>query len=411
MPPQSLTAQFLSLFQNEFFLKILRTLWDTAYIWLPIVLIVTFGELWLRYIRLRQRINTPHTLLEIRFPLDIKRSPLAMETILNVMYHTGEPGTWWDNLIEGRYRPEFSLELASLEGEVHFYMRCRSKFKTQLESQIYSQYPNVEVVEVEDYAAKIQYDEHTMKLFGLEQKLEKLDAYPIKTYVDFGLDREQEEEYQVDPMNSIVEFMGSLGKGEYCFLQIIVRSHVPEKKVSGEKGLQDWQYGARKEVDRLLRRDPKTHVPLHQGDTFSDEEKRIADAIIRNIGKKPFDTGIRVIYFGPNEYYNKDRHSSLPTMFRSFQSHTLNNLKPVFRTQFDWWYQNPFGWRAAERKREIYSAYRWRSWFHPPYKRPKFVMSSEEIATIYHFPTSAVGAPGLRRITSRRGDAPANLPR
>ena len=411
MQPQSYVSQFLNLFKNEFFLTILRTLWNSAYIWLPILLIVTAFELWVRYARLRRRIDTPHTLLEIRFPLDIKRSPLAMETILNVMYHTGEPGTWYESLVLGKYRPEFSLEIASLEGEVHFYMRCRSKFKTQLESQIYSQYPNVEVVEVEDYAAKIQYDEKTMSLFGLEEKLDKLDAYPIKTYVDFGLDREQEEEYQVDPMNSIVEFMGSLGKGEYCFLQIIVRSHIPEKKVRGEAKLQDWQYDARKEVDRLLRRDPKTHAPLNQNDTFSDEEKRLADAIVRNIGKKPFDTGMRIIYFGPKEYYNSDRNSSLPTMFRTFQSHTLNNLKPIFRTRFDWPWQDPFGWRSAERKREIFDAYRWRSYFHPPHTRKKFIMSSEEIATLYHFPTAAVQTPGLRRITSRRGDAPANLPR
>jgi hypothetical protein len=38
------------------------------------------------------------------------------------------------------------------------------------------------------------------------------------------------------------------------------------------------------------------------------------------------------------------------------------------------------------------------------------VMSTEELATIYHIPSSAIGTPGLRRIQSATGEAPANLP-
>jgi len=38
------------------------------------------------------------------------------------------------------------------------------------------------------------------------------------------------------------------------------------------------------------------------------------------------------------------------------------------------------------------------------------IFTAEELATIYHLPNNAVVTPGLTRITSNRGDAPANLP-
>ncbi len=44
-----------------------------------------------------------------------------------------------------------ALEIVSLEGVIHFYLRCESKFKPRVEAAIYSQYPNVEIIEVEDY--------------------------------------------------------------------------------------------------------------------------------------------------------------------------------------------------------------------------------------------------------------------
>jgi hypothetical protein len=56
-----------------------------------------------------------------------------------------------------------------------------------------------------------------------------------------------------------------------------------------------------------------------------------------------------------------------------------------------------------------------RSYFWPPYTTQDFsqkhmVLNTEELATIYHFPGSAVRTPNLKRIPSKRADAPSNLP-
>lgn len=382
-------------------------------LWMPPVLIAVLFRLWMNYIQVKNIIETEYELLEIRLPTEITQSPLAMETVLNVMYHTGSDlkGTYWD----GDLPRQFSLEIASLEGAVRFYIRTRKNLREILEAQIYSQYPTVEIVPVEDYAARIQYDERTMKLFGVEFKLNKPDPYPIKTYVDWGLDKDPKDEYRVDPINSVLEFMGSLGKGEFCFLQILLTAHQRKKN-----GVLAWQAEAAEEVDKILKRDPKTKGSAEKTPegftvlpTLSDEERKAADAILRNTSKKPFDVGVRVLYMAHNDNYNRNRNSGLPTMFRTFESHGLNGFKPTFPTMFNSWnLSDPFGKRAAQAKRELFQAYRWRSFMFPPYKkRPLIVLSTEELATIYHFPSRATATPTLQRELSRKGEAPSNLPR
>ena len=55
-------------------------------------------------------------------------------------------------------------------------------------------------------------------------------------------------------------------------------------------------------------------------------------------------------------------------------------------------------------------AYRRRQFFHEPFVAETMVMSTEELATLYHIPSHAVETPSLGRIQSATGEAPVNLP-
>ncbi len=61
--------------------------------------------------------------------------------------------------------------------------------------------------------------------------------------------------------------------------------------------------------------------------------------------------------------------------------------------------------REAYRMRRLLSRYRDRD--DTGYS---FHLSSEELASVFHFPDMSVMAPGLQRTDSRRGSAPGNLP-
>ena len=58
----------------------------------------------------------------------------------------------------------------------------------------------------------------------------------------------------------------------------------------------------------------------------------------------------------------------------------------------------------------MFDAYVNRSAFYKPHKRKTFILNTEELATVYHFPGSVVRTPALGRIESKKGEPSAGLP-
>ncbi|MCK5027223.1 MAG: hypothetical protein KAS07_02295, partial [Candidatus Pacebacteria bacterium] len=68
------------------------------------------------------------------------------------------------------------------------------------------------------------------------------------------------------------------------------------------------------------------------------------------------------------------------------------------------------GIRVQGLKQNLFNAYKRREYFYPKGKFKPFVLNSEELATIYHFPGMVAETPTFGRIESRRGEPPTNLP-
>lgn len=199
--------------------------------------------------------STKNVLLEIKIPRDVFKSPEATEIAMLGFLQGGGVGTWNKRNIVGNSVASFSLEIASLEGEIHFYIRTQTKFRQLIENNFYSQYPGLEISEASDYVEKIYYDHRSkdVSLWGLENRLggsfnllknnskrkeledEDLkmpaDCLPIKTYKDFGMDKDPKDFFKHDPIAPLLEWMGSIGKGEYIWHQIIVQD---EGKFNGK---------------------------------------------------------------------------------------------------------------------------------------------------------------------------------
>src|SRR5438067_2018366 len=95
------------------------------YLWLPLVSVIVFWELWVRYVRYYFFYNTKTVLLEIRLPREQFKSPLAMELAIAGIYQTGGETTVLDRYWFGKTRPWYSLEIVSNGGDVHFYVWTR----------------------------------------------------------------------------------------------------------------------------------------------------------------------------------------------------------------------------------------------------------------------------------------------
>jgi len=200
--------RFISLFQTPAFLVVLHSAKVLAPIWIPLLFVFTWFDFWMMYKRREYIKDQGAMLLEIKLPREMIKSPVAMEVFMGTLYQTGV-GTLLDVYLKGRVRPWFSLELVSIDGAVHFYLWLWPKFKDLVEAQLYAQFPNIEIHVVEDYAMKVHYDPSKYKIGKFTQfALTKADAYPIKTYIDYGLDKDPKEEYKTDPIVPLLEFLG-----------------------------------------------------------------------------------------------------------------------------------------------------------------------------------------------------------
>src|SRR5947208_2606859 len=104
---------------------------------LATILFVFLWELWLNYIRSKFYMSLKYAVLEIKLPREQHKNPLAMEIFLTALHNTSD-GSLYARYWKGEYRPYYSLEIISIEGQVKFMIWCEDRRKTNLISALYS---------------------------------------------------------------------------------------------------------------------------------------------------------------------------------------------------------------------------------------------------------------------------------
>lgn len=390
--------------------------------WLPILIIGAAWPLWMEWRRSEFIAKQDYILLEIKPPRSIEKTPLAMEAVIDGLHLDPGESNWYKVYIEGSVRPAWSLEIASIGGQVHFFVWARRSFRRQVESQIYAQYPGAAVVEAPDYTRMISGKPGEWDMFGCDYRHTQPDPYPIKTYVDYGLDKVQKEPEQTDPLANLIEFLGSMGANEQFWVQLIIRVHKGEKyHIPGHT----WRQQAEGLIQEIRAKTVKTvryrdvfTGEMRETEGFPNPTKGQAEAmaaIERNVGKQAFDVGIRALYLARPGHFNGSTIANMKALFKQFSSASYNGItwaggRGLLKYEDYPWEVNVNTLKAKDRA-DLLDAYRRRQYFWPPYDWEDYmVMSTEELATLYHIPSRAVEAPALARIPSATGEAPPNLP-
>ena len=392
-----------------------------APLWIPLVLFPFTLKRFIDANKLAFIANQDNVLLEIKMPRDTRRTPLAMETVFSSMHIGGGETTWYKRIIQGRSRPWYSYEMASIGGRVHYYVWMRSGWRRPFESYIYAQYPGVEVIEAMDYSRLIDPSHEPYTMTAFEFYKTKPDPYPIKTYVEYGLDKVQKPEEQVDPMAQVIEVMGSLGPKEQLWVQFVVRIHKGEKY--GEDQKRNWKDEAKDVLKLLKEEDAVTNEYVDANGvkktsiSYPNPTRAMAsriEAVEKNTGKQAYDVGIRGIYCAPKDSAYGTMGGILVNLFKPYNSEQFNSLMPSagrWSNHFnDYPWEDKHGHHLAHANHSVLEFYRMRAFFHPPYVGAYNVMSIEELATMYHVPSSSVTTPSLPRIQSTTSEAPSNLP-
>ncbi|MFA5888788.1 MAG: hypothetical protein WCW47_00615 [Candidatus Paceibacterota bacterium] len=407
----------IHLFQNDSFLLTLKIVYYSSFIFIPFFLVFILTDLWIQYKRAKYFAKQEYLLLEIKVPRDVFKSPKAMEFFLNGLSQPyGE--TWYTVWTNGAARPWFSLEIVSISGVIHFFIWTRKSYKNAIEANLYSQYPGIEIFVVPDYVQFIKFDPENVGLFTTEFALTKSDAYPIKTYVDYGMEKDPKEEFKVDPLTPMIEFLGSIGQGHQVWIQILVRAHVSEDKdkTTGKKVDLKWKKAAEKEIEDIIKKSKgekdKDGKPVPGTNRMpTDGESETIKALERSISKLGYDVGIRAIYTAPKDIFDGSKIGGIIGGITHFNSGNLNGFRPkIAGGSYVYPWQDRKKKKTNFEKQDMFDAYKRRAYFYKPYKRNPFVLNTEELATIFHFPGSVSSTPTFTRIESRKGEAPANLP-
>lgn len=386
-------------------------------IWLPILLFFLAYEYWITFVRNAFALNNGRVTLRIKLPQEVFKSPEAMERVISQIHNPNSSDNPYQGWVDGKHPLIFSFELVSIGGEVRFYVNVpRKKTKNAIEAQLYAQYPGIEVVEeMIDYTAEIPWDPDRYEYMSFRMNKNGDQEFPIKTYIDYGLDKLPKEEEKVEPMSAMLEQLSMVQRHERIWIQILVRPHAKKGFKNGElKETKTWESKVQEKIDELMGRKPGTKTgPAEfeeQPRLTTGERDRVA-AMERNAGKYAYETAIRWMYITESGKFNGDIIGPTIRTFSEYDIIGRNGIAPRWRTDFDFnYFQDPSGQRKLAMKKKELEQYKLREYKkNSDDDKPK-IFTSEELATIFHIPGTAVVTPGLARITSTRSEAPANLP-
>src|SRR3989338_143625 len=397
--------------------------------------------------------ETEWDFIEIVPPKEILTPLKAMEDVFTSMWSPLFDGAnWREEWCEGELTEVpywMSLEIVSTEGEIHFYARVMRAHRPFLESILYSHYPELEIFDTQDYTSSVPNNlpNKEWDTYGEDFVLKRPDPYPIKTYENFFEPQGERivgEEKRIDPINSLLESMAKLGKGEHYWVQFtlmgtadnfepkfkkdaeeiiakLAKRPAPKKPrtFAGELGfmLNDIVFGPNKEGEgeyatyKWERPDEKEEKPGKEA-SLTPGERDVLTAVENKIKKPLYRTSIRGVYVAKRENFNKSNR----VIFRPYVTHFLTrNLNFIgfhlgTRPKVHYWFRKM---RVRFRARRMLRNYILRfPPFFPNRREGCSIFNPEEIATMYHFPLkiSSTFLPSMTRVESKKGGAPSNLP-
>ena len=316
-----------------------------APIWLPLITFDIFFYKWMDMVGSEFKLQNGRTTFRIKLPQEVRKSPEAMEFILNQIWNPMNPDNFWQTYIDGKQPLVTSLEIVSIGGDVRFYINMPTKRgKETLLPSMYSQYPGIEVIEEPvDYAAEIVTDDDEWESITFHLGKKEKQYAPIKTYIDFGLDNTNtKEEEKVDPLTPMLEVLGNISPNERVYYQILLKSFRKSSFKNGQLQLgegDDWTKGAQDHVNEILQRDPKTKAAtpeLEGSPRTSPGERDKVEAIERNMSKYAFKVNMRYVYLARKGHFNANNIGPINRTFSQFDKLGRGSIGIRWRTDFDY---------------------------------------------------------------------------
>lgn len=313
--------------------------------------------LWLR-IKDREEKSLQYVLLQIAVPRDNEIKIDAAEQFFASLASLKKSG--WKTKITGQ--PHLSFEIVATPGEIRFYVSVPKKLRDLVEKQINGSYPGADVKMVDEYNIFAR----DGKVAYAALKLKNTDYYPIKVFRDLP----------VDPLSSITSNLAKMQSGEGAVVQFLI---APTGSTWRESG-------------RSYITDTKKSESNPEKANFKTDQKDL-EAISNKCSKPGFETTVRIVVSSTNEDMAKMHLDNLLSAFSQFSSH-LNEFSKV-KLRFKRFFMIDFIYRLFP--------------IITMFGKQTSVLTSEELATIFHFPNKSIETPNIFWLNAKRAPAPHNI--
>lgn len=265
---------------------------------------------------------------------------------------------WWvfNRLVR---QDHLAFEIVAQKEDIRFYVSCPRRLVDLVEKQIHGAWPGGEISEVSEPNI---FSEGGKVAFAALKKTGA--AYePIKIY----------RELSTDPLSSLTSTLAKMGDGEAVMIQILIEPAGKEWKTAGSSYISKTKKQESNPEKAKFSIDAKTY-----------------ESIGSQLGKAGFETSIRVVAVAPTMEQAQVHLSNIAGSFAQFSS-DLSGFDKVrifvgklFMIDFIYKYM--------------------------PIWRGRSLLTSEELATIYHFPNKTIETPHIHWLRAKRAPAPAEIP-
>ncbi len=257
-----------------------------------------------------------------------------------------------------------AFEVVAKEAEIRFYVSAPNHLIDLIEKTIYGYYPSADIKKVDEPNI---FTENGKVAFG--GMVKKDVAYmPLRIYKDLS----------IDPLSAITSALSKMSKGEGSAIQILVR---PTKS--------KWQKLGKSYVSSIKKKEATPDKA-----TFSTDPKTL-ERIDDQCSKPGFDTVIRFVVSANTKERANLHLKNIKTAFSQFNS-DLNRLKStriLFKGSF-----------------MINFIYKFFPVVNLPFTKEVSVLSTDELATIFHFPNKTIETPHIQWLKSKTAPVPSEVP-
>lgn len=321
--------------------------------------------LWYKW-KEREKASLESILLQVALPRDNEIKIDAAEQLFSGFASLRKSGRF----ANFHPQPFLSFEIVGKPGDIRYYIYVPKKLRDLVEKQINGAYPDADITVVDENDVKQKgVIGNEYNIFSEDGKVAfaswrpKSPGYkPMKVYKDMA----------VDGMSMITSTLAKMQEGEGAAIQFLI------SPADGK-----WKKAGRSHIAGVKKKESNPEKA-----SYSTDPKEL-EAIDNKIGKPGFDVVIRAVVCSSTSEAAKSHLDNIGSAFAMFGgANSLTKNKHRFKGLF-------------------MQDFIYRYW---PMRKCTGVMTSEELATIYHFPNKQVTTPGIFWLTSKRAPAPTQIP-